>query len=276
MPELPEVETVKGVVNPQITGRTILSVTVNHPQVIAAPEMEEFCRKLNGQQITGMQRRGKFLTILTENCRVTLHLRMTGSLLVTPVDYKMAKHTHVIMRLDNGMEIRFIDSRRFGRFWLLDADEEDTITGIRKLGPEPFDDVLTARYLQEKFAGKKKAVKECLLDQSIIAGIGNIYADEILFRAGIHPQSQAGSLSLEELAKLAEVVPQTLSYYIEKNQISPEDYLAGGGWDYRNTPYLRIYGHGGEPCPACGMILEKKVIGGRGSVFCPGCQKRGN
>lgn len=276
MPELPEVETVRRVVEPQIAGRTILSVTVKHPQVIASPEAEEFCHKLNGQQIAGMERRGKFLTICTDDHRVTLHLRMTGSLLVTPADYEVAKHTHLIIRLDDQMEVRFIDTRRFGRFWLLDKDAEDTVTGIHRLGLEPFDERLTAQYLQEKLAGKKKTVKECLLDQSIVAGIGNIYADEILFRVRIHPQTKAGSLSFDELARLSAEIPQALSYYIEKNQISPKDYLAGKGRDYRNTPYLRVYGHGNEPCPVCGAILCKEVIGGRGSVFCPMCQKREN
>ncbi len=274
MPELPEVETVRRVIEPQITGRAIAAVTVNHEQVIAALGAEEFCRSLNGQRIFGMSRRGKFLTILTDAFCVTLHLRMTGSLLVTPCDYEMAKHTHLIIRLDDRREIRYIDPRRFGRFWLLQKEAEDVVTGIHKLGLEPFDDRLTAGYLQEKLRGKTKAVKECLLDQSMIAGIGNIYADEILFRAGIHPRSQAGSLNPAELARLAAVIPQVLSYYIEKNQISAEDYLAGGGWDYRNTPYLKIYGHSGEPCPSCGAVLRREVIGGRGSVFCPSCQKQ--
>lgn len=274
MPELPEVETIKRVLEPQLKGLTITKVTVNRPEVTAYPVADEFCRLLIGQNISGMMRRGKFLYILLENgCRVILHLRMTGGLLFTPADFPQEKHTHIVFEMSDGRQLRFSDMRRFGRFWLLQSGEVDTYSGIAKLGMEPFDDELTAEYLILRLGKRKKAIKECLLDQSIIAGIGNIYSDEILFTAGIHPACPAGSLGQEEWERLARVIPERLSYFIEKNEITPEEYLKTKGRDYRNTPFLQVYGHAGKACPVCGNLLGRMVIGGRSSVYCPICQK---
>jgi formamidopyrimidine-DNA glycosylase len=274
MPELPEVETVRRVTEPQITGRCIADVTVNNAGVIAHPSAEEFCAALAGKTFTGMGRRGKFLLFsFAEGGRLVLHLRMTGQLLVTRADYPMEKHTHLILKLSDGKEMRYADMRRFGRFWYLADGEEYCVTGMDKLGPEPDDPQVTAAYLAQKCAGKKRAVKEMLLDQSVVAGIGNIYADEILFACRIHPKRLCCELSPQEISDLAVKIPQIIAFYVEKNQIPPEDYLRTGGRDYRNTPYLRVYGHAGEPCPVCGTPLEKITVGGRGSVFCPRCQE---
>lgn len=273
MPELPEVETIRNTLEPQIKGEVITSVTVNRQEVVAHPTAEAFCRILAGQTISGMTRRGKFLGMeLESGDTVILHLRMTGCLLVTPSDYAEEKHTHVIFHLENGREIRFSDTRRFGRFWLLHAGEADTYSGIGKLGLEPFDGRLTGAYLQEHFGGRKKAIKVCLLEQGVVAGIGNIYSDEILYVAHINPSRPANTLTAEEWECLAAAIPKRLGYFIEKNVITAEDYLESKGQDYRNTPFLQVYAHGGEPCPQCGKILCKTVIGGRSSVYCPACQ----
>lgn len=273
MPELPEIETIKSVIEPQIKGLTIENVLVNRPKVIAYPTADEFCKGVTGQTIFSMVRRGKFLIIHLKNeSRIILHLRMTGCLLVTPPDYPVEKHTHIIMQFNNGTELRFSDTRRFGRFWLIQSGEEDTYSGISKLGLEPFDEKFTVGYLQSKLGKRKKTIKECLLDQSIVAGIGNIYSDEILFWARISPVRAANSLTIEEWQHLATVISECLSYFIEKNYITPEDYLQSKGKDYRNTPFLQVYGHNGEPCPNCGNTLCRTVIGGRSSVYCPVCQ----
>ncbi|MCI8639297.1 MAG: bifunctional DNA-formamidopyrimidine glycosylase/DNA-(apurinic or apyrimidinic site) lyase [Coprococcus sp.] len=273
MPELPEVETIKRVIEPQIQGLVIENVTVKRPEVMAYPAADEFCRRLTRQTISHMTRRGKFLTIqLNSDDRMILHLRMTGCLLLTPADYPEEKHTHVIFSLNNGKELRFSDTRRFGRFWLIKKDEADTYSGIHKLGTEALDKLLTAEYLNTHFGKRKKAVKECLLDQSAIAGIGNIYSDEILFTAGIYPARPANSLKMEEWERLAAVIPERLSYFIEMNRITPEEYLETKGQDYRNTPFLQVYGQKGRPCPKCGEMLCRIVVGGRGSVYCPVCQ----
>lgn len=157
MPELPEVETIKRVIEPQIQGLIIEKVIVKRPEVIANPAAEEFCRLLTGQTISHMTRRGKFLIIqLNSNDRIILHLRMTGCLLFTPADYPEEKHTHIIFSLNKGKELRFSDTRRFGRFWLLKEGEADTYSGIEKLGIEPLDRELTAGYLNAHLGKRKK------------------------------------------------------------------------------------------------------------------------
>lgn len=274
MPELPEVETIKNVIEPQIQGLTIKKAAVRRPEVIAYPAAEEFCKQITEQIISFMERRGKFLMIhLANNSRIILHLRMTGCLLLTPPDDPEEKHTHIIMTLSSGMELRFSDPRRFGRFWLIQNGEDDTYSGIGKLGPEPFSPECSAAYLRERLKKRKRAVKQCLLDQGVIAGIGNIFSDEILFRANIHPSVPANRLTDGEWEILAAEISECLRYYIDKNVISAEDYLETKGQDYRNTPFLQVYGHAGEPCPKCGETLARTVIGGRSSVFCPGCQQ---
>jgi formamidopyrimidine-DNA glycosylase len=193
MPELPEVETIRRILEPQIKDSVITSVTVNRPEIVAHPTADDFCRLLVGQTVSGMTRRGKFLGIeLTSGDCVILHLRMTGCLLVTPSDYPQEKHTHVVFHLKNGMELRFSDTRRFGRFWLSREGETDTYSGIDRLGLEPFDNDFNADYLQSHLGKRKKVIKECLLDQSMIAGIGNIYSDEILYAAKIHQSDRRG------------------------------------------------------------------------------------
>lgn len=273
MPELPEVETIKRVLEPQIQGLTIEKVLVKRPEVIAYPNADEFCRRLAEQSISSMARRGKFLLILLNSGdRMVLHFRMTGCLLLAPADLPEEKHTHLVLQLDNKKELRFSDTRRFGRFWLLQNDEVDTYSGIEKLGIEPFDSAFSSEYLNAHWGKRKKAVKECLLEQNAVAGIGNIYSDEILFAARIHPARPANSLTREEWERLAVVIPERLSYFIEKNKITPKEYLEIKGQNYRNTPFLQVYGHEGKPCPICGETLRRMVISGRSSTFCPNCQ----
>lgn len=242
--------------------------------MVAYPDTDTFCKILTSQVISHMERRGKFLMILlTSGDRIILHLRMTGGLLLTPADYPEEKHTHIILSLNSGMELRFSDMRRFGRFWLIPKDETDTYSGTHKLGIEPLTEAVTFEYLHTHFGKRKKTVKECLLDQSVIAGIGNIYSDEILFTARIHPARPANSLNRKEWEILAAVIPERISYYIKTNRISAEEYLQTKGRDYRNTPFLQVYGHAGSPCPKCRETLCRMVIGGRSSVYCPACQK---
>jgi len=274
MPELPEVETIRRILEPQLTGQKIVSIAVNNPQIIAYPEMEHFTNILVGQIITSMSRRGKYLTIHFEkNDSMTVHLRMTGQLLVTPNDYPEERHTHLVAGLSDGMEIRYIDVRRFGRFWHLKADEADTVTGISNLGIEPFDELLTADYLKDKLGKRKKPIKEMLLDQSIVTGIGNIYSDEILFSACIYPETKCSDMTAEQWKRLAKAIPEILTWGIEANKMTAEEYLSGMGKEYHNTPFLKAYGHEGKPCPNCGSLFEKLTIGGRSSCFCPRCQK---
>ncbi|QIB70169.1 bifunctional DNA-formamidopyrimidine glycosylase/DNA-(apurinic or apyrimidinic site) lyase [Aminipila butyrica] len=274
MPELPEVETVKRVLEPQISGLQIEGVMVKRSEVIAQPTSAQFRDELVGQRIHGMERRGKFLQILLQSGdRIVLHLRMTGSLLLTPPEEMIEKHTHVVFQLEGAKELRFIDTRRFGRFWLLPAGEADICTGMEKLGPEPFGESFSGEYLKACCASRKKTIKECLLDQQVVAGIGNIYADEILFAVNIRPNRPANTLADVDWERLAAAIPERLLYFIEKNEITPEEYLKTKGRKYRSAPYLQVYGHAGEPCAICGASLYKTVISGRSSVFCPACQR---
>ena len=273
MPELPEVETIKRVLEPQLFDRTIREVFLNRPEIIGYPSAELFQSGVTGARISGMDRRGKFLLICLGGKRIVLHLRMTGRLLLVPSGFPEEKHTHIVFSLNGKTELRFIDPRRFGRFWLIGNGEEDTKSGVHKLGPEPFDPALDGASLQSSCGGRKRAVKECLLDQGVLAGIGNIYADEILFTSKIRPDRAANSLTAAEWKRLAETIPERLSYFIEKNAVAPAEYLAGNGTEYRNTPFLQVYGHEGAPCPHCGTPLRRVVIAGRSSVFCPHCQK---
>ena len=178
-----------------------------------------------------------------------------------------------MFHLSGGRELCFSDTRRFGRFWLLRQGEADTYAGMEKLGAEPFEPDFSGEYLSTYLGKRKKAIKECLLDQNVTAGIGNIYSDEILFASRIHPERSANTLTTEEWKRLASVIPERLVFFVEKNKITPKEYLAAKGQDYRNTPFLQVYGHGGEPCPVCGKTLCRTVIGGRSSVYCPACQK---
>ena len=275
MPELPEVETVRNVIEPQVSGREILSIDVHNAKVIAHPTTKEFLNILQGRIINGMARRGKFLSfILSEDNRLFLHLRMTGQLIVTPNAFPLAKHTHLIMQLDDGHQMRYIDTRCFGRFWLIRQGEPTAVTGIDKLGLEPADKSLTAKYLKTAIGKRRKPIKEMLLDQTIIAGIGNIYADETLFAIGLHPEEKCSDLRDSDWRKLAKAIPEVIAWGIETNKITPEDYLASQGANYRNTPLLKVYGRGGQPCLKCGRPLEKITVGGRSSCFCPACQRK--
>lgn len=275
MPELPEVETIRRIIEPQTAGRSIASIRIYNPKIIAFPDANTFESSLTGCTFTGMSRRGKFLIFHLDNgSRLVLHLRMTGQLLVTPPDYPEEKHTHLIAELSDGKQLRYIDVRRFGRFWLLSRDEADTVTGMDKLGIEPDDEALTVDFLKEKLSKRKKAIKEMLLDQTIIAGIGNIYSDEILHATRIYPEKHCNILTNAEWNRLAEQIPKIIAWATEANEITPEDYLAGKGKEYRNTPFLRAYGHNGKPCEICGTPFEKMIVGGRSSCYCPKCQKK--
>jgi formamidopyrimidine-DNA glycosylase len=275
MPELPEVETVRRMIEPQLIGQTILSVSVSNPQIIAYPDATAFAALLTGQTVRRMSRRGKFLTVHFESGdRLVIHLRMTGQLLVTPSDYPVEKHTHLQAALSVGCQIRYIDVRRFGRFWYLKADEPDSITGQDKLGLEPLDDALTKDYLKARLGGRKKSIKEMLHDQSVVAGIGNIYSDEILFEAGLYPEEKCFDLTAGDWDSLSAKIKEVIAWGIKANETTPEEYLAGAGKEYRNMPDLRVYGREGQPCSRCGAAIERIVIGGRSSCYCPVCQRK--
>lgn len=273
MPELPEVETVRRVLEPQLSGRRVIKAAAARPEVIARPEFTEFCRSVESSAIRGMGRRGKFLLFyLDSGATMILHLRMTGQLICVPADFPLKRHTHVTFSLDNGMELRFIDTRRFGRLWLARPGEEDEFSGIARLGPEPFGDEFNAALLERKLGCRSIAVKQGLLDQSVVAGIGNIYADETLFEAKICPRTPANQIGRGKWAKLAAAARRVLERAIAGNAVTPEEYLAYDGGEYKHNDFF-VYGREGGACRVCGTVIERGRIGGRSSFYCPRCQK---
>ncbi len=273
MPELPEIETITRVLSPELEGKEIVDAAVMTSSVIAHPSPELFIKSLIGERFATAERRGKFLILNLSSCRLIIHLRMTGSLVVVPSAFPVRKHTHLVLKLSDGNELRFRDVRRFGRLWLMQNGENDSWSGISRLGPEPFGDEFSPSYLSLRCSKSNRAIKEVLMNQSIVAGIGNIYSDEILFSSCINPLRKASSLNMEEWERLVATIKERLLFFIEKNGISLEDYQKSEGLEYRNTPYLQVYGKADEPCPVCGTKLSRCVIGGRSSVFCPHCQK---
>ena len=274
MPELPEIETVKRTLTPLLPGRRITAVRVLKPEVVAYPSPQTFAARLEGATFGELARRGKYLLMsLDSGDTLIAHLRMTGRFLYAPADYEQKPHTHVILSLDNGNELRFSDVRRFGRLWLIPAGSEDTVSGIHKLGPEPLSAACGAAYYRDKLAGRRINIKQGLLDQSVVAGLGNIYVDEALFQAGLDPRRPAGQLTEAEWQALAQAIPQILQKAIENNGTTFRDYLDGEGNAGHNLPNLQAYGRAGQPCLKCGTTMERLVVAGRGTTFCPKCQR---
>ena len=271
MPELPEVETVRTVLKPFIVGQRVTGVTINLPKVVENMTPVAFSEKMTGQTIVDFTRRGKFLTLhLKSGDFVVLHLRMTGTLTVENPITPYEKHTNLILELSSGQELRFVDSRGFGHWWYFVAGESDT-SGQENLGIEP--PMVTLDYLQKKIATRSTALKTLLLDQHIVAGIGNIYADEICYRSKIRPTRRGNSLTTAELKKLCEQIPAVIKEFIQFHHVPFSVYAASKGTSYRNDANLAVYGRAGLPCQNCGQSLVGTRIAQRSSVYCAHCQK---
>ncbi len=271
MPELPEVETVRTVLSPFVVGQTIAKVTINLPKVVANLQPATFVQKMTEQNIINFTRRGKFLTLhLQSGAFVVLHLRMTGTLTVEDADIPIEKHTNLILTFQNGKELRFVDSRGFGRWWYFAPGQTDT-SGQNLLGPEPF--AVTIEDLKRKIATRKTALKTLLLDQHLIAGIGNIYADEICFRAGVRPTRPGNSLTSAELKRLCTEISAVINEFIQFHHVPFAVYAQSKGTSYQNDTNLRVYGRAGQPCLKCGRPLIGTRIGQRSSVYCEHCQR---
>ena len=273
MPELPEVETVVnslrsgGMTGESILNRQIRSVDCFNPKTLVFDGNTDHCTQaLAGEHILTADRRAKYIRLGTENHWILIHLRMSGDLRCEREDEnELRPHDRLLIHFTDGMRLVFNDVRKFGRVWVTD-DPEAVLDG---LGIEPLSDDFTAEWLTEHLAGQRRMIKTVLLDQSIIAGIGNIYADESLFDAGILPTRPAGNLSPEECERLQDSIRKTLEHAIEQNG-SSFDWAYKGG-HFQNE--FRVYQRKGEPCPVCGTPIERIVVGQRGTHFCPKCQK---
>ena len=271
MPELPEVETVRTVLAPFVVKQTIQKITINLPKVVVNVKPSDFVKVVTGQKIVDFTRRGKFLTLhLAGGDYLVVHLRMTGTLTVERADVPYAKHTNLILTFADGQELRFVDSRGFGRWWYFTSGQIDT-SGQLQLGPEP--EAVTLNYLRDHILTRKTAIKTLLLDQHIVAGIGNIYADEICFRVGIRPTRAGCSLTLAELKKLHAQIPAVIGEFIQFHHVPFAVYAQSKGTSYQNDANLRVYGRAGLPCQKCGQPLIGTRIGQRSSVYCAHCQK---
>jgi formamidopyrimidine-DNA glycosylase len=270
MPELPEVETIKNELTAHIIGRKITGITLNWEGIVKKPSLAEFCSRLTGQRITGLSRRGKYLVFsLDSGQALIIHLKMTGSLLLNHDSDKPDKFIRAVLHLDNGCQIRFRDPRKFGVMWLV----EDASSVVKKLGPEPLEGDFTARVLAERLAKRKAPIKPVLLDQNFVAGIGNMYADEALYDAGIHPLRPAPSLSQEEITRLHRAIRQILRAAIGNKGASVENYFRPGGeLGTAHFEFRVAHGLGGKFCPRCGTPIERIVVRNRGTYFCPKCQ----
>ena len=274
MPELPEVETVKRTLEPLICGTVVKDCRIARPELIHHPTADQYLQSIKGQKIRGLGRRGKYLLInMDSGDTMIVHLRMTGRLLCAVAAQPYLPHTHIVWQLDNGRELRYADVRRFGCIWLQNKGEEDDFSGISRLGLEPFDEGFGAQYLQEKLGKRHITIKQGILDQSVIAGLGNIYADEVLYAAAICPTRYTDELTMPEWQKLTEVVCPILEASIARRGTTFSDYLDGEGHKGGNMPYLQAYHRAGQTCNRCGGIIERIKVAGRSTFYCPDCQK---
>lgn len=271
MPELPEVEIVRRTLSP-LLGQRMMAVSVSGPDVIRGLSAEAFAAQLVGRQVDSLERRGKYLLIgLTPKATVLVHLRMTGRLRLADATAPLERHTHVRIALESGGELRYTDQRRFGGFWVV--GEGTVPEGFRTLGPEPLSGDLAAGQVHQKLSRRSGPIKAALLDQRLIAGIGNIYADESLFRARLHPATPAHTLSEADVGRLLTAVRQTLASAIDHHGTTISDFLDGRGEPGLNAQQLKVYGRQGLSCEGCGGVIEKIRIAGRGTHYCPSCQQ---
>ncbi|GGF92151.1 DNA-formamidopyrimidine glycosylase [Paenibacillus aceti] len=273
MPELPEVETVRRTLTDLVVGKTIQSVTVSLPRIIQKPDdIHQFELDLAGHRILEMGRRGKFLRFIMDGVVLVSHLRMEGRYGLYQSGDPVEKHTHVIFYFTDGTELRYRDVRQFGTMHLFAAGDEFNHKPLSKLGLEPLDDAFTYEAFRDVIARRTTKIKVALLNQEYIVGLGNIYVDEALFRAGIHPETPACELHEEQLRKLHAMILETLNEAVEAGGSSIKSYVNGQGEMGMFQQLLRIYGRKDEPCVVCGHVVEKTVVGGRGTHFCPVCQ----
>jgi len=268
MPELPEVETIVKELAPHVTGRRITNITLFWDGIVPNSSAPDFHSRVIGQRINGVGRRGKYILVhLSSNEALVIHLRMTGSILLNSASSD-GRYIRAIVHLDGGMELYLRDPRKLGRMWL----EPDTLAIIDRLGPEPLEAGFTAEVLAKRLRGRTAPIKALLLDQTFIAGIGNMYADESLFAAGIHPLRQGGSLSRREVSRLHRSIRQVLRAAIAHQGASVLNYYRPGG-DLGTAHFdFKVAHRGGKPCPICGTPVQRLPIRNRGSYFCPKCQ----
>ncbi|WP_438349632.1 DNA-formamidopyrimidine glycosylase [Paenibacillus sp. FA6] len=274
MPELPEVETIKNTLNLLVKDKTIDRVSVHLARIIQRPDdINEFAFMLAGHTIQSVERRGKFLRILMDGLVLVSHLRMEGRYGLYSSQDPVEKHTHVVFHFNDGTELRYKDVRQFGTMHLFATGEDLVNLPLSKLGVEPLDESFTLEQFKKILTGKKTKIKSVLLNQVYVVGIGNIYVDESLFEAGIHPEQPTDSLADKQLEILHGSIVRILLESIEAGGSSIKSYVDGQGEMGMFQQELQVYGRENKPCINCGLLIEKIVVGGRGTHFCPRCQR---
>ena len=273
MPELPEVETVRRGLMSLVAGSKVSQVEVLYPKMIIGAS-DEFKQRLTGQTLERIDRRGKFLLLRFSNeWTVISHLRMEGKYFVRQADAPVEKHTHVIFTLADGRQLRYNDVRTFGRMPLVQTGSEQTIKSLAKLGPEPTAAEFSFATFYEQLQKKKKAIKPALLDQNLVVGIGNIYADEILWLSKVHPATPCNQLTSKQAQAIHDNTIEELSKAVEAGGTTIRSYTDAfeqtGSFQFA----LHAYGQTGKPCPRCQTPIEKIVLAQRGTHFCPHCQQ---
>ena len=273
MPELPEVETTARSLRPRVVGRCVISVGgVDWPRMLPNTSETDLQDALIGRRVTAVDRRGKYLLVgFEDDVWISVHRKMSGNLLLLPHDSAPAAHTHLVIGLDGGEDVRFVDARKFGRVYLFRSSEQLREFLAERLGPDSLIE-LDAPLLAAILRGRKGRIKSLLLDQAFVAGVGNLYADEALWEARLHPLRSADSLSDDEVRRLAYAIKQVLALGIERRGTSFSTYLDADGTPGENQEFLNAYGREGQPCPRCGRPINRILIGQRSSHFCPDCQ----
>jgi len=276
MPELPEVETIRRDLLGHVVGRTITGVRVAAGAERVIRGDDSFVRRLAGRRIDGLSRRGKYLLFRLDSEErplfLAVHLRMTGSLLYRRSGDPPDAYVRAVIALDDGSELRYADLRKLGQMWLVDSSEE----AVGRLGPEPLDAAFTVAKLRETLVGRRAPIKSVLLDQRAIAGIGNIYADEALFAARIHPLRPASSLSEAEVKRLYRAIRRVLNDALGNRGSSFRDYVDAAGREGRHQLRVKVFRRTGQPCYVCGAEIARIKVGGRSTHFCPHCQPEGD
>ncbi|MBO2534097.1 DNA-(apurinic or apyrimidinic site) lyase [Planifilum fulgidum] len=274
MPELPEVETVKRTLQRLIIGKTVEDVDVFLPKIIKEPsDVNLFVERLRGRKVTGLGRRGKFLKIFFDPWVLVSHMRMEGRYRLLPREEPLEKHTHVVFRFADGTDLRYRDVRQFGTMHLFLRGEEERRPPLNKLGPEPLSEEFTLERFRKRLSGRTTRLKALLLNQEFLSGLGNIYVDEALFEAGLHPERPVPSLSEEESERLFRSIRSTLERAVEAGGSTVRSYVDGNGEMGMFQLQIQVYGRRGEPCPRCGGPIQRLVVAGRGTHLCPKCQR---
>ncbi len=273
MPELPEVETVKRSLLLRLKGKCIKESKVYYDNIIEYPSRDEFINGVINQRINNIERYGKWLIFVLDDYYLLSHLRMEGKYFFKDSSEVLNKHEHVVFILDDNIELRYMDVRKFGKMHLIKKEDIKKIGPLIKMGLEPWDEKISVDYLKEKFKNKKLPVKSVLLDQSIIVGIGNIYANEILYLSRINPLKKASMLDDSELSSIIENTKIILENAIEAGGTTIRSYSSVDGVHGLFQNELYVHARDGEKCMECNGFIEKIKVGGRGTYYCPNCQK---